>query len=109
MENKIDRILLNQRIIMKNLCFGFTELTKDEILNQSLLVAIEKTDKMFEEDTKLEQNAPQGHYENTGQVGENGNPIRRWIQDKQGIPSDEQEIKKELDKDYALDKQGEQE
>ncbi len=49
-ENKLDRILLNQRIIMKNLAFGFKELAKDDILNGSLLTAIEETNKLFEEE-----------------------------------------------------------
>lgn len=48
-QNKIDRILLNQRAILKNLAFGFPELRKDELLNQSLLTAIEETEKIFED------------------------------------------------------------
>ena len=49
-ENKIDRILLNQRIIMKNLAFGFKELRKDDILNAGLMVGIEETNKIFEDE-----------------------------------------------------------
>lgn len=51
-ENKLDRILLNQRAIMKNLAFGFKELDKDTILNASLLVAIEETEKILEGEVK---------------------------------------------------------
>jgi len=46
-KEKIDRILLNQRAIMKNLAFGFPTLMKDEILNQSLLTGIEGTEEIF--------------------------------------------------------------
>ena len=48
-EKKLDRILLNQTKIMKNLALGFPELRKGEILNNSLFVAIEETEKIFEE------------------------------------------------------------
>lgn len=49
-EEKIDRILLNQIKIMRNLAFGFSELRKDGILNQGLLVGIEETEKIFEKE-----------------------------------------------------------
>ncbi len=54
-EEKLDRILLNQRAIMKNLCFGFKELRKDEILNSALLIGIEETNKLFVEDNSHEK------------------------------------------------------
>ncbi len=50
LEKKIDRILLNQIKIMRNLAFGFSELRKDEILNEGLLVGLEETNKIFEEE-----------------------------------------------------------
>ncbi len=48
----LKRILLNQRTILKNLAFGFPTLRKDEILNQSLLVAIEETEKVVNGEEK---------------------------------------------------------
>ena len=52
LKKKIDRILLNQIKIMRNLAFGFPELRKDEILNQGLFVGIEETEKLFKEEYK---------------------------------------------------------
>ncbi len=49
------QILINQRIIMRNLAFGFPELRKDELLNEGLLCRIEETDKILEEKESKEE------------------------------------------------------
>ncbi len=46
-EEKIDRILLNQRSIMKNLILGYTETGKESFEYHGLLVSVEETEKIL--------------------------------------------------------------
>ena len=92
MEDKIDRILLNQRTIMKNLAFGFKELKKDEILNQSLLTAIEETEKLFEKEEEK-------YSEVKETLIENSDKLREAKHKRKTFDEKEEELSDDLDKE----------